>query len=139
MSWKSLHMSWMMVKEVVLVERFRDLNLGVSLTSCSLRLNQIRVTSNFKHEITKAQRDDKDFLKTIALVGEGKLKSFTRDTNGLWKFEEKVCIPASSDLQRKILEEAHKSHFTIHPTTTKMYLDLKKMFQWPEMKRDIVE
>ena len=36
---KSLHASWMMVKELELVESFRDLNLGVVLIPYSFRLN----------------------------------------------------------------------------------------------------
>ena len=51
LSRKSLHMSWMMVKEDELVKSFRDLNLGVVLTPHSLRLNQIRVLSDFKGQI----------------------------------------------------------------------------------------
>ena len=47
LSRKTLHMSWMMVKEAELVESFRDLNLGVTLTPHSIRLNQIKVTSDF--------------------------------------------------------------------------------------------
>ena len=76
LSQKSLHASWMMVKEVELVERFRDLILGVTLTPYSLRLNHIRVTRDFKCQIAQAQKEEEDFLKTIALVKEGKLKGF---------------------------------------------------------------
>ena len=63
-----------MVKEDELVKSFRDLNLGVVLTLHSLRLNQLRVTSDFKGQIAQAQMEEEDFLKTIALVGKGKLK-----------------------------------------------------------------
>ena len=54
LSQKSLHASWMMVKEVELVESFRDLNLGVNLTFYSLSLNQIRVKSDFKGQTAQA-------------------------------------------------------------------------------------
>ena len=49
-------------------------NLGVILTAHSLRLSQLRVTSNFKGQIAQAQVEEKDFLKTIALVEGEKLK-----------------------------------------------------------------
>ena len=51
LSRKSIHSSWMMVKEDELVKSFRDLNLIVVLTPDSLRLNQLRVTSDFKSQI----------------------------------------------------------------------------------------
>jgi len=37
------------------------------------------------------------------------------------------------------MEEAHKSSLSIHPSTTKMYQDLKKMLWWPGMKKVVVE
>ena len=38
-----------------------------------------------------------------------------------------------------ILQEAHDSPYSIHPGNTKMYLDLKDIFWWTEMKKDIAE
>ena len=95
--------------------------------------------SNLKGQIAQAQMEEEDFLKTIALVEEGKLKGFARGMDGLWRFKGRVCVPASGDLQRRILEEAHKSHFTMHPDVMKMYQDGKKMFWWPRLKKNIVE
>ena len=37
------------------------------------------------------------------------------------------------------MEEAYKSNFTIHPSMTKMYLNLKKMFWLAGMKKNIAE
>ncbi|RDX74017.1 hypothetical protein CR513_46286, partial [Mucuna pruriens] len=36
-----------------------------------------------------------------------------------------------------ILDEAHKGKLGIHLGTTKMYQDLKKIFWWPKMKREV--
>ena len=44
----------------------------------------------------------------------------------------------SGDLQRRILDEAHKSQFTIHPGVMKMYQDIK-MCWWLGMNKDIAE
>jgi len=38
-----------------------------------------------------------------------------------------------------ILEEAHKSKLSMHPGTTKIYQDLKKMYWWPKMKREVAQ
>ena len=53
LSRKSLNVSWMMIKEIELVESFRDLNLGISITPHSIQLNQIKVTSNLKSKSNK--------------------------------------------------------------------------------------
>ena len=48
-----------------------------------------------------------------------------------------MCVPNNEEIKEMILEEAHKSKLSIHPSTTKMYQDLKKMFWWPKMKKEV--
>ncbi|GKA93498.1 retrotransposon protein, putative, ty3-gypsy subclass, partial [Tanacetum coccineum] len=36
-----------------------------------------------------------------------------------------------------IMDEAHKSRYSVHPGEDKMYYDLRDMYWWPRMKRDI--
>jgi len=38
-----------------------------------------------------------------------------------------------------ILEESHRSNLRIHPGATKMYHDLKKLFWWSGLKRDVAQ
>ena len=40
---KSLSVAWMMIKEAELIESFRDLNLGISITPQALQLSQIKI------------------------------------------------------------------------------------------------
>ena len=37
------------------------------------------------------------------------------------------------------IAEAHSSMYSIHPRSTKMYHDLKQIYWWDGMKKDIVE
>ena len=60
-------------------------------------------------------------------------------SDGVILFEGRICVADDSELKRLILEEAHKSHFTIHPSATKMYQDLKKDYWWLVMKMEIAE
>jgi len=50
-----------------------------------------------------------------------------------------VCIPDDAKVKRLILEEGHKSHFSLHPNMTKIYQDLKETFWWQCMKRDVAQ
>ncbi|GKB51524.1 putative reverse transcriptase domain-containing protein [Tanacetum coccineum] len=43
----------------------------------------------------------------------------------------------SEDLGALIMHESHKSKYSIHPSSDKMYRDLKKLYWWPNMKADI--
>ena len=36
-----------------------------------------------------------------------------------------------------LMDEAHKSRFSIHPGATKMYKDLRSDYWWPCMKQDV--
>ena len=46
-------------------------------------------------------------------------------------------VPNDSDLRDAVLYEAHRSKFSIHPGSTKMYMDLKRQYWWRGMKRDV--
>jgi len=48
-----------------------------------------------------------------------------------------MCVPNNEEIKKMILEEAHQSKLSTHSSTTKMYQDLKKMFWWPKMKREV--
>ncbi|KAK9053496.1 hypothetical protein SSX86_030130 [Deinandra increscens subsp. villosa] len=48
-----------------------------------------------------------------------------------------INIPDRDDLRAFIMDEAHKSRYSVHPGSDKMYLDLRKLYWWPGMKKDI--
>ena len=37
------------------------------------------------------------------------------------------------------MEEGHRSSLSIHPRAIKMYQDLKQVFWWPDMKKEVNE
>lgn len=53
------------------------------------------------------------------------------------RFRDRVCVPDVSKLKKSILEEGHESGLSIHLGATKMYPDLKIMFLWPGMKKEV--
>src|ERR1051325_10870451 len=55
------------------------------------------------------------------------------------RFGDRVCVPDIAEIRKSILEEGHRSGLSIHPGATKMYGDLKKLFWWPGMKKEIAE
>nr|GFA51031.1 putative reverse transcriptase domain-containing protein [Tanacetum cinerariifolium] len=46
-------------------------------------------------------------------------------------------IPCIGNLRALIMHESHKSKYSIHPGSNKMYQDLKKLYWWPNMKAEI--
>nr|GEW24359.1 putative reverse transcriptase domain-containing protein [Tanacetum cinerariifolium] len=46
-------------------------------------------------------------------------------------------LPCYGDLRSVIIHESHKSKYSIHPSSDKMYQDVKKLYWWPNMKANI--
>ncbi|GJV53626.1 hypothetical protein Tco_1449367 [Tanacetum coccineum] len=46
-------------------------------------------------------------------------------------------IPCFGNLRALIMHESHKSKYSIHPGSDKMYQDLKKLYWWPNIKAEI--
>ncbi|GKF67593.1 putative reverse transcriptase domain-containing protein [Tanacetum coccineum] len=43
-------------------------------------------------------------------------------------------IPCYGDLRSVIMHESHKSKYSIHPGSEKLYQDVKKLYWWPNTK-----
>ncbi|KAL4034919.1 hypothetical protein IC575_003591 [Cucumis melo] len=54
-------------------------------------------------------------------------------------FEGRLCVPEDSAVKTELLTEAHSSPFTMHPGSTKMYQDLRSVYWWRGMKRDVAD
>ena len=122
-----------MVKELELIEPFRDLSLVSELTPEGVRLGMLKLTSNILEEIKNGQKEDLKLVDRVVLVNQGKCGDFRLDENGVLMFRDQVCVPD----KRQILDEGHRSSLSIHPGATKMYQDLKRLFWWPGMKKDV--
>ncbi|GJX69303.1 putative reverse transcriptase domain-containing protein [Tanacetum coccineum] len=46
-------------------------------------------------------------------------------------------LPCYGDLRTVIMHKSHKSKYSVHPGSDKMYQDMKKLYWWPNMKADI--
>ncbi|GJX75856.1 putative reverse transcriptase domain-containing protein [Tanacetum coccineum] len=52
-------------------------------------------------------------------------------------FMDRIWVPLVGGMRTMIMDEAHKSKYSVHPGADKMYYDLRDMYWWPGMKRDI--
>ncbi|GJT95206.1 putative reverse transcriptase domain-containing protein [Tanacetum coccineum] len=52
-------------------------------------------------------------------------------------FNGRSWLPCYGDLRTVIIHESHRSKYSIHPGSDKMYQDMKKPYWWPNMKADI--
>ncbi|GKF42693.1 putative reverse transcriptase domain-containing protein, partial [Tanacetum coccineum] len=52
-------------------------------------------------------------------------------------FNGRSWLPCYGDLRTTIMHESHKSKYSIHSDSKKMYQDMKKLYWWPNMKANI--
>ncbi|GKC76308.1 putative reverse transcriptase domain-containing protein, partial [Tanacetum coccineum] len=57
--------------------------------------------------------------------------------NGTLCLNGKSWLPCYGHLRTVMMHESHKSKYSIHPGSDKMYQDMKKLYWWPNMKADI--
>ncbi|GJS34972.1 putative reverse transcriptase domain-containing protein [Tanacetum coccineum] len=57
--------------------------------------------------------------------------------NGGMYFLDRIWVPLFGDVRKMIMDEAHTTKYSTHSGADKMYHDLKDMYWWPGMKRDI--
>nr|GEW79492.1 putative reverse transcriptase domain-containing protein [Tanacetum cinerariifolium] len=58
-------------------------------------------------------------------------------TDGTLCLNGRSWLPCYGDLRSVIMHESHKSKYSIHPGSEKMYQDVKKLYWWPNIKADI--
>src|SRR4030095_14352077 len=95
------------------------------------------IQSGLTPQILKAQQDvlNSGTLKTELRNGmEGQLETKADD---MLYFQNRAWIPSADGLRELIMDEAHKTRYSVHPGADKMYKDLKEFYWWPGMKKDI--
>jgi hypothetical protein len=48
--------------------------------------------------------------------------------DGVLRYRGRLCVPDNLDIRDIILKKAHRSLYTIHPGSTKMYQDLRQHY-----------
>ena len=55
-------------------------------------------------------------------------ESFSLGEGGVLKYQGRLCVPDVDGLRVWILEEAHRSNYSIHLGSRKMYNDLREIY-----------
>ncbi|KAI3718850.1 hypothetical protein L6452_19735 [Arctium lappa] len=98
---------------------------------------RVEATSNLFMEIRKFQEEAllEENLKSERVVGL--VASLKVNSHRLKCLGNRVWVPKLGALRKSVLEETHKSRYSMHPRTNKMYRDLRQFYWWPGMKKDI--
>ncbi|RDY10206.1 hypothetical protein CR513_05312, partial [Mucuna pruriens] len=106
LSRKSMHMLTLMVRDLDLIEQFRDLSL-----------------------ICKVGQQENPFLaKQVEIITQGEVSRFEIGANRVVRLKSTVCVVSVLDIRKLILEEGHKSNMNVCPSAIKIYQDLERIF-----------
>ncbi|XP_070036781.1 uncharacterized protein [Nicotiana tomentosiformis] len=82
--------------------------------------------------------DDPHLLLLKKTIQWGGSKAVVIGDDGVMHLKGRIFAPNVDRLRDLILEEAHRSRYSINPGATKMCRDLKHHYWWRRMKKDIV-
>jgi hypothetical protein len=104
-------------------------------------LSYISVEPTLHEQIVMAQIGDKGFqvIKEMIEQKVDKYECFRQDSKGILWFGDRLVVPKNLELRKKIMDEAHLSKFSVHPDSNKMYHDLRSLYRWTRMKREIAK
>ena len=90
-------------------------------------------------KIKRSQVDDAQIVNIIGEVQEGKRPEFNVSNDGVLRFGNRLYVPNDFALKKEIMEEAHRTPYSMHPSSTKMYHDIRETYWWNNMKREIAQ
>ncbi|WVZ89717.1 hypothetical protein U9M48_036083, partial [Paspalum notatum var. saurae] len=105
----------------------------------TMQLNELRVHCTLEDQIKQAQGTCQSIAELRVGMEKGLLPDFRKDRQGTIWLGNRLCVPRDENIRKAIMTEAHCTKYSIHPESTKMYQDLKKLFWLRRMKRDIAE
>nr|GEV10596.1 putative reverse transcriptase domain-containing protein [Tanacetum cinerariifolium] len=92
---------------------------------------------NLPKKILNAQSEARKEENFINEDMHGMINKLEPRADGTLCLNNRSWIPCISDLRALIMHESHKSKYSIHPGSDKMYQDLKMLYWWPNMKAKI--
>ncbi|KAL4020587.1 hypothetical protein IC575_019368 [Cucumis melo] len=121
LSRKVAHSAALITKQAPLLRDFEITEITVSVGEVTSQLAQLSVQPTLRQRIIVAQLNDPYLVEKHCLVETGQCEDFSISSDDGLTFDE--CF----------------SPFTMHPGSTKMYQDLKSVYWWRNMKREVAD
>ncbi|KAK8934166.1 hypothetical protein KSP39_PZI014581 [Platanthera zijinensis] len=130
--------SWLLVHDARLIQELEDLEIFCvdRQTGAEARLSWTEVQYDLADRIRQALAVDDVMKQLMDGVLDGSNSQFMLE-DGLLRKDDRLCVPNVGNLREELLYEAHHTKYSIHPGSTKMYKDVKKLFWWPGLKKDV--
>ncbi|GKA79197.1 putative reverse transcriptase domain-containing protein [Tanacetum coccineum] len=101
-----------------------------------VRAMNMILQSSIKDRILAAQKEAVD---EFAVLQKGLDEMIEQRSDGTLYYLDRIWVPLKGEVRTLIMDEAHKSKYSVHLGADKMYYDLRDRYWWPGMKKDIAE
>ncbi|KAL0551238.1 hypothetical protein IC582_010324 [Cucumis melo] len=139
LSRKVSHSAALITRQAPLHRDLERAEIAVSVGTVTMQLAQLTVQPTLRQKIIDAQNNDPYLVEKRGLAEAGQTAEFSLSSDGGLLFERRLCVPSDCAVKTELLSEAHSSPFSMHPGSTKMYQDLKRVYWWRNMKREVAE
>ncbi|KAL0554084.1 hypothetical protein IC582_007995 [Cucumis melo] len=139
LSRKVAHSAALITKQTPLLRDFERAEIAVSVGEVTAQLAQLSVQPTLRQKIIAAQWNDPYLAEKRRMVETGQGEDFSISADDGLMFEGRLCVPEDTAVKTELLTEAHSSPFTMHPGSTKMYQDLRSVYWWRGMKREVAD
>jgi len=85
-----------------------------------IRCSTLTISSDFLNLVKERQLADTSLVGVRELLGIHEAKEFALGSDGVQRFQGRVCVPDNFEVKRLILEEGYKSLLSLHPGMTKI-------------------
>ena len=134
-----VHSSALITREPRVWTDFERADIAVVTKEVAAQIARLTVRPTLRQRIIDSQREDPSLNKILKQLKAGPVHGFSKSTDDRLLCQGRLCVPLVSEIKTEILTGAHNSPFSIHPSGTKMYQDLKQHFWWRSMKKGIAE
>ena len=97
-------MSAMVVKELELIEQFREMSLVCKVTQKSVMLGMLKINNDFLDSIKEVQKLDMELVDSVVGLDQSENDDFKLDAQGVLRFHNWICIPDDAEKKKVILE-----------------------------------
>ena len=114
-----------MVHEWKLLEQLSDLTLSFLEVRPIMFCGYMQVLLDWIERIRVSQPVDEKLATILANMERFGALGYSQRDDGILLYQGRICVPRDEEVRREILTEAHKTRYTIHLGTTKMYQGLR--------------
>nr|GFC63620.1 putative reverse transcriptase domain-containing protein [Tanacetum cinerariifolium] len=115
----------------------REPPLRVRALVMTIGLDLPRQILNSQTKVRKPKNIKKEDVGGMLVENSRDTEKLDTRTDGTLCLNGKSWLPCYGNLRTVIMQESHKSKYSIHPGSDKMYQDMKKLYWWPNIKADI--